>query len=79
MKQRIYLVCCLSATKVVAELGGIATDDLFSLLDPLDRATNWSDEYHHRATVQKKESEQVAASVLSSLAGVAEPAGSTSP
>ena len=54
-----------AAAKVVAELGGIETDDLFSLLDPFDRATNWSDEYHHRGALQKKESEQVAASVLS--------------
>ena len=58
-----------AAAKVVAEFGGIATDDLFSLLDPLDRAANWSDEYHHRAPVQKKESAQVAASVLSALDG----------
>ena len=58
-----------AAAKVVAELGGIATDDLFSLLDPLDRAANWSDEYHHRAMVQKKESLQVAASVLAAREG----------
>ena len=56
-----------AAAKVVAELGNIATDDLFSLLDPLDRAVNWSDEYHHRQAARKKESEQVAASVLSAL------------
>ncbi len=58
-----------AAAKVVAEFGGIATDDLFSLLDPLDRAANWSDEYHHRQAARKKESEQVAASVLSALGG----------
>lgn len=58
-----------AAAKVVAELGGIVTDDLFSLLDPLDRAANWSDEYHHRAMVQKKESLQVAASVLAAREG----------
>ena len=58
-----------AAAKVVAEFGGIATDDLFSLLDPLDRAANWSDEYHHRAPVQKKEAEQVATSVLSAHEG----------
>ena len=32
-----------SGARVVAELGGIATDDLFALCDPFDRATNWSD------------------------------------
>ena len=58
-----------AAAKEVAEFGGIATDDLFSLLDPLDRAANWSDEYHHRQAARKKESEQVAASVLSALGG----------
>ena len=58
-----------AAARVVAELGGIVTDDLFSLLDPLDRAANWSDEYHHRAMVQKKESLQVAASVLAAREG----------
>ena len=58
-----------AAAKVIAELGGIATDDLFSLLDPLDRATNWSDEYHHREAVKKKESAQVASSVFSAHEG----------
>ncbi len=57
----------VAAAKVVAELGGIETDDLFSLLDPLDRTANWSDEYHHREAVQKKEAAQVTASVLSAL------------
>ena len=56
-----------AAASVVAKLGGIATDDLFSLLDPLDRTANWSDEYHHREAVQKKESERVSAAVLSAL------------
>lgn len=43
---------------------GLATDDLFALLDPLDREENWSDEFHHREHVQEKEAEQVAAAVL---------------
>ena len=30
---------------------------------------NWSDEYHHREAVQKKEAEQVATSVLSAHEG----------
>ena len=53
-----------AAADVVKRLGGIATDDLFALLDPLDREQNWSDTYHHKAPVCKKEAEQVAASVM---------------
>ena len=53
-----------AAANVVAELGGIATDDLFSLLNPLDRAANWCDEYHFRSEAKAKQAEQVAASVL---------------
>lgn len=52
-----------AAADVVKRLGGIATDNLFALLDPLDREQNWSDTYHHKAPVCKKEAEQVAASV----------------
>jgi hypothetical protein len=37
---------------VITRLGNIATDDLFALLDPLDRATNWSDVFHHKKNVQ---------------------------
>ena len=53
-----------AAAEVVKRLGNIATDDLFALLDPRDRARNWSDTYHHTAPVCKKEAEQVAASVM---------------
>lgn len=56
-----------AAAKVVAELGGIATNDLFALCDPLDRATNWSDTYHFRREAKVKQADQVAASVLSAL------------
>ena len=52
-----------AAARVIAELGGIATDDLFALCDPLDRATNWSDEYHFRPEAKAKQADQVAASV----------------
>ena len=55
--------------KVVSELGGIATDDLFSLLDPLDREKNWRDVFHHREETIKLESRQVAGSVLEALQG----------
>lgn len=43
-------------------------DDLFALLDPLDRETNWSDTFHHKGPVREQEADQVAASVLSVLA-----------
>ena len=43
-------------------------DDLFALLDPLDRETNWSDTFHHKGPVREKEADQVAASVLNVLA-----------
>ena len=54
------------AAKETAALG-VATDDLFALLDPLDRAANWSDVYHHTAPVREKEADQVAKTVLSAL------------
>jgi len=56
-----------AGAKVVAELGGIATDDLFALCDPLDRGTNWSDAYHFRSEAKALQSDQVAESVLSAL------------
>lgn len=53
-----------AAEKVVKELGGIRTNDLFALLDPMDRAANWSDVFHHKANVREQEAKQVAGSVL---------------
>ena len=49
-----------AGAKVVAQLGGIETNDLFALLDPLDRQANWSDVYHHRPHVRRMAAEQVA-------------------
>jgi len=46
---------------------GIAVDDLFAKLDPLDRKANWCDMYHHKAPVRAKEGEWVAQSVLTAL------------
>ena len=46
---------------------GLAVDDLFALLDPLDREANWSDVFHHKAPLREKEADQVAAAVLSAL------------
>lgn len=54
----------IAGAKVVAKLGGIATNDLFALLDPLDREANWRDTYHHNPDICKKEGQQVAAAVL---------------
>ena len=56
-----------AGAKVVARLGGIATNDLFAALDPLDRNANWSDVYHHKPHVRKMEGEIVAKAVLSAI------------
>ena len=53
-----------AAAKVVAEIGGIATDDRFALLDPLDREANWRDVFHHKKEACKMEAKQVADAVL---------------
>lgn len=50
----------LAAAKVVEALGGIETNDLFSLLDPMDREVNWRDVYHHRESAVEAEAQQVA-------------------
>ena len=42
-------------------------DDLFTLLDPLDRKQNWSDRCHHRPAARAKCADQVVASVLKAL------------
>ena len=65
-----------AAAQVVAEFGGIATNDLFALLDPFDREENWTDVFHHKEPLRAKAAEQVADSVLSALAldAVARPA-----
>lgn len=55
------------AAKVVAEMGGIATDDLFATMDPLDRATNWSDTYHFKAPAIQIQAKQVAAACLAQV------------
>ena len=55
-----------AAARVARELG-IPCDDLFGLLDPLDRDANWSDTYHHKGPAREREADQVAASVLRAL------------
>ena len=54
-----------AAAKVAVELGGIATNDLFSFLDPLDRRANWADEYHHKVETRKMTAKRVAEAILS--------------
>ena len=44
-----------------SQLGGIVTNDLFALCDPLDRATNWSEIYHFRPEAKAKQADYVAA------------------
>jgi len=56
-----------AAAKVVARLGGIGKDDLFALLDPLDREQNWSDVYHQKPAAKELEAKQVTKSVEGSL------------
>jgi len=60
-----------AATRKVMELNaaaakvaeGLETDDLFSLLNPLDREKNWSDNFHHKQPTQKMTASQVSACV----------------
>lgn len=54
---------------VAARLGGIATDDLFALLDPLDRGAFWCDTYHHTPEARDMEARQVADCVLAAIGG----------
>ena len=56
-----------AGAKIVSELGGIATNDLFALCEPLDRTANWSDVYHFRPEAIAKQADQVATAVLSAL------------
>jgi hypothetical protein len=62
-----------AGAEVVARLGGIATDDLFALLDPLDRETFWSDVFHHTPEARSMEARQVADCVLAAI-GMRNPA-----
>lgn len=52
-----------AADLVIGRIGGIETNDLFKLLDPMDRETNWADVYHHRDAVRELEARQVARSI----------------
>lgn len=56
-----------AAAEAAARLGGVGFDDLFSLLDPLDREENWCDAYHHREVAREMEAQQVSGAVLAAL------------
>ena len=49
------------------ELGGITTDDMFALLDPLDRTSHWTYTYHHMPETVAIEAAHVAAAVVTAL------------
>ncbi len=49
------------AEKVIKELDfEIAINDLFSVLDPLDREENWSDTFHHKAPARELSADTIA-------------------
>lgn len=48
---------------------GIPTNDLFGLMDPLDRNKMWTDTYHYNADAKKMQAAQVAESIRSALGG----------
>jgi len=56
-----------AGAKVVAERGRILINDLFSMENPLDRAENWTDTYHHKPALRDREGEMVAQKVLEAL------------
>ena len=58
-----------AAQTVIRELGSIETDDLFALLDPLDREKNWSDVYHHRPELRDMAAKQVARMIAPAATG----------
>jgi len=51
------------AARVMKE-NGIAVDDLFALMNPLDRSVYWTDTYHYTPAGVRMEGKQVAATVL---------------
>ena len=55
------------AKKVIAEMGDILVDDLFALMDPLDRETNWSDTYHYKPEAISLQVNQVSSVCFNAL------------
>jgi len=56
------------AAKVVAEFGGTAVDDLYAIMDPLDRKTYWRDNYHFTDQAIALQIQQVKNCCLKALA-----------
>ncbi len=56
-----------AGAKVVAKLGGIATDDLFAAMDPLDRNKDWNDTFHFKRHVIAQQAKLVAETCLKAL------------
>ncbi len=54
------------AARVMAE-EGIPTDDLFALMDPLDRDANWSDTFHFKGEAKKMQAKAIADCVRKAL------------
>ena len=55
------------AAKVVAEFGNITVDDLFSLMNPLDRTLYWSDNFHFKEEAIDMQVKQVADACLKAM------------
>lgn len=56
------------AGRVMKE-NNIPTNDLYALMDPMDRATYWVDTYHYNATGRQMQAKQVVATVRDLLGG----------
>ncbi|MBI4975869.1 MAG: carbohydrate binding domain-containing protein [Spirochaetes bacterium] len=54
--------------KVAAELG-LPVNDLFSLMDPLERAKYWTDTYHYNNDAKKMQAAQVAETIRAVMGG----------
>jgi hypothetical protein len=54
------------ATRVMAE-EGVPTDDLFALMDPLDRDAHWSDTFHFKYEAKKMQAKAVGDCVRTAL------------
>ncbi len=56
-----------AAARVFLGRDDVTANDLFALIDPFDRSTNWRDTFHHKPNLIKLEGAQVADSVLHAL------------
>ena len=53
-----------AAHEVIGELGGIEVDDLFALMDTLDRSAYWTDRCHFKSSAIWMQAQQVVSSCL---------------